>query len=716
MRRTAWFVIALLLAGVLLPGTRSGAQDANPQATISALQTQVAALSTPQSTPPATPAAEDLAQSQISEGAPAEVNVELILDVSGSMGQLVDTGETRMEAAKRVLNDVLAVVPEQPGINIGLRIYGHEGDNSEAGRLVSCQSSELIVPVSGVDRAAIAQQVAPLVPTGWTPIGLSLERSAADFSTADTGATNAVVLVTDGLETCGGDPATAAAALLTGNENITTHVIGFALTPEEQQILENITSASGGKLLRADNVNELSAALFSVLEELDIVVGNGYLGGNAFSLIPAGAPGEVSVVGAGAPDPSSGSVPFVVRNNTDDAVYDVRVTATAKDPAGRILASGDDQGVRPFHIQPGTLGLGHIYFDGLTLPADTTFEFRVETRPLDDLRYSRTRDLEVAEASLFEDRIVGQIENPQDGTLEGMLGLTVTCFDLAGNPLRDYWDFIETNGLAPDELLPFQATLYGVRSPGCPAFLIAGNGPCESCSPIAIKAAGPQATSGVAQPASSSNPPTQGAPTDERSAAMLAQTPLPGYSDAALRYFRFTGGGLDNLAFIAYSILQFDTAELADAALEETASRYLAMRSEPLADLLPEQPPQLGNRAIAFSASSTDPTVDVKVGIVAVRVGDRIHFLIGSQMNSSPMPLMEEALAQGLLPTEHRARGVLTVSGLNAGVLWEVLPRPEDLPEGFSVDDEFVPKMFGPLALTDETASPEATPSGFAVG
>lgn len=45
---------------------------------------------------------------------PADViNVELILDVSGSMAQVIETGETRMDAAKRVLNEVITAIPEQ---------------------------------------------------------------------------------------------------------------------------------------------------------------------------------------------------------------------------------------------------------------------------------------------------------------------------------------------------------------------------------------------------------------------------------------------------------------------------------------------------------------------------------------------------------------------------------------------------------------------------
>ncbi len=42
------------------------------------------------------------------------VNVELILDSSGSMAEQLDSGQTRIDAAKQVLTDVINELPEQP--------------------------------------------------------------------------------------------------------------------------------------------------------------------------------------------------------------------------------------------------------------------------------------------------------------------------------------------------------------------------------------------------------------------------------------------------------------------------------------------------------------------------------------------------------------------------------------------------------------------------
>jgi Ca-activated chloride channel family protein len=81
------------------------------------------------------------------------VNVELIVDVSGSMAQTLPGGETRIDAAQRVLAEVVTGIPEREGVNVGLRVYGHKGDNTEAGREESCKSSELVADIEPVDQS-----------------------------------------------------------------------------------------------------------------------------------------------------------------------------------------------------------------------------------------------------------------------------------------------------------------------------------------------------------------------------------------------------------------------------------------------------------------------------------------------------------------------------------------------------------------------------------
>jgi hypothetical protein len=200
------------------------------------------------------------------------INLQLIVDSSGSMAAETDTGTLRIDAAKSVLTEVISAIPDVEGVNVGFRVYGHEGDNTDEGRAESCQSSELLVPMEGVDVPALTEQVEALQPVGWTPLGFSLEEAAKDFEqAASDDVVNAIVMVTDGLETCDADPVAIAGELRESDAGIITHVIGFGTTPEELEILSGIAEAGDGELLGSNNAGQLMSALFEILEELEVV-------------------------------------------------------------------------------------------------------------------------------------------------------------------------------------------------------------------------------------------------------------------------------------------------------------------------------------------------------------------------------------------------------------------------------------------------------------
>ncbi|MBA2277486.1 MAG: VWA domain-containing protein [Chloroflexia bacterium] len=229
----------------------------------------------------ATQAAQDAQPTEAAQGGGA-VNVELVLDSSGSMAQEVSPGVTRIDAAKDVLNDLIEAIPEREGVNVGFRVFGHEGSNQEADRAESCQSTDLITPIEGVNKDALRGAVEGYQPVGWTPITLALQEGGGDFPPEEEGVTNAIVMVTDGLETCDGDPCAAAQALAQGDVSVTSYVIGFGLTAEEQATLQCIADAGGGLNLGAGSAEELNEALFTVFEELQVVVQTGFLEIEAF--------------------------------------------------------------------------------------------------------------------------------------------------------------------------------------------------------------------------------------------------------------------------------------------------------------------------------------------------------------------------------------------------------------------------------------------------
>jgi Mg-chelatase subunit ChlD len=180
-------------------------------------------------------------------------NVMLIVDASGSMKKAVD-GESRMTAAKRVLAETLATMP--PEVRLGLLAYGHR-------KAKDCKDMELVSPIGAEDAGTIAGRIQALTPKGETPIAASLEMAAKSFL-AFKGQVNSIVLVTDGIEECKGDPCAAAAAIKAAGLDLKVDVIGFTLKPEQRKLIECVATETGGTYYDAKNGAALSTALATV--------------------------------------------------------------------------------------------------------------------------------------------------------------------------------------------------------------------------------------------------------------------------------------------------------------------------------------------------------------------------------------------------------------------------------------------------------------------
>jgi hypothetical protein len=73
-----------------------------------------------------------------------------------------------------------------------------------------------------------------------------------------------VVLVTDGVETCGGDPLKQAALFRRLGFDVKFFVVGFDLAPDKVAAVEAIANAGDGKFLNARDAHELSKVFTSI--------------------------------------------------------------------------------------------------------------------------------------------------------------------------------------------------------------------------------------------------------------------------------------------------------------------------------------------------------------------------------------------------------------------------------------------------------------------
>ena len=122
-----------------------------------------------------------------------------------------------------------------------------------------------MVAVGPLDKQAMIKRISSINPKGMTPITRSLEKAGAVLAAAESYTT--IILVSDGKETCKGDPCAAMKGLREKGIQVTAHVVGFDVTDEEKKQLTCIAEQGGGRYFTAGNAEELKGALKEVLED-----------------------------------------------------------------------------------------------------------------------------------------------------------------------------------------------------------------------------------------------------------------------------------------------------------------------------------------------------------------------------------------------------------------------------------------------------------------
>ncbi|ESW70292.1 MULTISPECIES: VWA domain-containing protein [unclassified Mesorhizobium] len=179
--------------------------------------------------------------------------VIIILDASGSMWAQID-GKPKLEIARESLRTVLQSVPGDD--EIGLMAYGHR----EKG---SCDDIELIVPPQAGSASAISAAADSLKFLGKTPLTAAVKQAAEALKYTEDKAT--VVLITDGLETCEGDPCALGKELEASGVDFTVDVVGFGLTADEGKQIACLADNTGGKYIQASDEKALQEALIETV-------------------------------------------------------------------------------------------------------------------------------------------------------------------------------------------------------------------------------------------------------------------------------------------------------------------------------------------------------------------------------------------------------------------------------------------------------------------
>ncbi|MBK6346123.1 MAG: VWA domain-containing protein [Bacteroidales bacterium] len=130
--------------------------------------------------------------------------------------------DVKINIAKKLMSNLIDSLATFDNLQIALRLYGHQKQYPPA----DCNDTKLEVPFADNNYEKVKNRIQSITPKGTTPLAFALEQSAGDFPPCDN-CRNIIILITDGIEECGGDPCAASAALQKNGIAMKPFIIGI---------------------------------------------------------------------------------------------------------------------------------------------------------------------------------------------------------------------------------------------------------------------------------------------------------------------------------------------------------------------------------------------------------------------------------------------------------------------------------------------------------
>jgi Ca-activated chloride channel family protein len=168
---------------------------------------------------------QDLSSQNNQEGGFIKTRILFVFDASQSMSGYWESDQ-KINIARNFLIGVVDSLETLPDVKLALRVYGHQSPVI----MKDCQDTKLEVAFDVNNAHKIRQKLRFLKPNGNTPIAYSLEQSANDFPPCGD-CRNIIIMITDGIEECGGDPCAVSRKLQEQGITLKPFIIGIGIDP-----------------------------------------------------------------------------------------------------------------------------------------------------------------------------------------------------------------------------------------------------------------------------------------------------------------------------------------------------------------------------------------------------------------------------------------------------------------------------------------------------
>lgn len=189
----------------------------------------------------------------------AERSKLFIIDASGSMNEYLGIYQ-KIHLAKKHVSRYISTLPSET--DVGFMAYGN--------RVPGCSSSRLYQPLEAGNHDAFKNRLFGLTPSGATPLAESIRIAGTLISQRKK--ETEIILVTDGVESCYGDPKKELQVLKQKGIPFKFHIFGLGLKANEEQQMKILTEEGNGKYFGIEDDSSFYTALDSLKTQSETAV------------------------------------------------------------------------------------------------------------------------------------------------------------------------------------------------------------------------------------------------------------------------------------------------------------------------------------------------------------------------------------------------------------------------------------------------------------
>ncbi|WP_068672558.1 hypothetical protein [Oceanobacillus sp. Castelsardo] len=180
----------------------------------------------------------------------------ILLDAKSSM-LLSQDGQSTLEIIKDSINRFVKIVGQSN--EVSLIVYGYKNNNSESDAALACNAVEEMYPMGTFDEEQFKESLRTIEGNGESPLARAIQK--AEEVSGDEDEHVSIYVISNGAETCDGDPVKEIEKFMSKKVDRAVHFIGLEVDENTEDMLKELSILGKGTYYSAKNEGELKSII-----------------------------------------------------------------------------------------------------------------------------------------------------------------------------------------------------------------------------------------------------------------------------------------------------------------------------------------------------------------------------------------------------------------------------------------------------------------------